>query len=250
MTPLEQFGLVFLKREDKNITGSAKDRAIDLQTNQKMTHAVISSTGNAAISAQYFCHLKNIQLTTFISPKTSLQKIKLIDNPIVTDKPISESFKFSKKNHSYLLRQSTDPIALLGYQKIGQEIIVQCPLITSLFIAVGSGTTLLGISQALPKSVKIFAVQPASHCPIASHFDKDFQPESMTITDALNTKLLPLKQKVIDACFSGVVVQNKDILPTIDTSAEGNLAYAGYLKAKTRHQLGNYPVIVLTGTQR
>ena len=250
MTPLEQFGEVFLKREDKNITGSAKDRAIDLQTDQKMTQAVISSTGNAAISAQYFCNLKKIKLTTFVSPKTDPKKLKLINNPIVTSQPISASFKFSKQNQAYFLRQSTDPIALLGYQKIGQEIMVQCPQITSLFIAVGSGTTLLGISQAISKSVKIFAVQPASHCPIASHFDHEFQPETESITDALHAKLLPLKQKVIDACYSGVVIQNQDIVPAIDTSAEGNLAYAGYLKAKKKHNLGNYPVIILTGAKR
>jgi len=48
----------YIKREDLNPTGSAKDRALFYQVNnlQKLgfTNAVISSTGNAAISASYF----------------------------------------------------------------------------------------------------------------------------------------------------------------------------------------------------
>jgi threonine dehydratase len=250
MTPLENFGPVYLKREDKNLTGSAKDRSLDLQTQQNIKKAVISSSGNAAISAQYFCKLKNIDLTVFVSPKTNPHKLKLINNYTTSNKPVSDAFKFAKNTGAYFLRQSTDPIALLGYQQIGKELVLQCPKITSLFVPVGSGTTLLGISQTLPKSVKIFAVQPASYCPIASHFDKNFTPETTTVTDALSAKLLPLKSKVISACFSGIVVQDLEVKNIIDTSPEGNLAYAGYLKAIKNHPVGDYPVILLTGAKR
>lgn len=251
MTPLENYGEVYLKREDKNITGSAKDRAIDIQTNQSIKEAVISSSGNAAISAQYFCNQKNIKLKIFVSPKTNLQKLKLLNNYSVSNQPISDAFKYAKSNHAYNLRQSTDPNSLIGYQEIGKEILIQCPKVTSIFIPVGSGTTLLGISQVLPSSVKIFAVQPASHCPIASHFDKEYIKEESTITDALSVKSIPLKSKVIKACYSGVVVQNNEVQSQkIDTSPEGNLAYAGYLKAKKLHKLGDYPIILLTGAKR
>lgn len=250
MTPLDKFGEVYLKREDKNLTGSAKDRALDLQTNQKIDRAVISSSGNAAISAQYFCGQKNIALTIFVSPQTNPQKLKLLKTYSLSRQPISDAFKFAKQNKAYFLRQSTDPIALLGYQTIAIELLEQCPQITSLFVPVGSGTTLLGISQKLPPAVKIFAVQPASHCPIASHFDKNFTPETETVTDALSVKFIPLKSRVINACYSGIVVQNQEIRHDLDTSPEGNLAYAGYLKAKMSHDVGKFPVILLTGTNR
>ncbi|MBP9817795.1 PLP-dependent lyase/thiolase [Candidatus Shapirobacteria bacterium] len=260
MTPLVQFGDVYLKHEDQNLTGSAKDRAIELQIDNLISQgyksAVISSTGNAAISAQYFCHLKKIPLTIFVSPNINPHKLLTIKNKnnskiFKSNQPISDAFKFAKTNNAYLLRQSTDPIALLGYQKISQELIAQLPKITSIFIPVGSGTTLLGISQSLPQSVKIFAVQPASHCPIASYFDKNFQSENSTVTDALSVKLLPLKKRVIDACFSGVVIQNQNIIQQdIPTSPEGNLAYAGFLKVKNSQPVGDYPVILLTGAVR
>lgn len=254
MTPLIKFDNIFLKREDANPTGSAKDRAISFQIDnliaQQYSSAVISSTGNAAISAQYYCRQKNIPLTIFVSPHTNPNKLSLLKNYTVSNKPVSDAFKFSQNHRSYNLRQSTDPIALLGYQQIALELLEQLPQVTSIFIPVGSGTTLLGISQKLPVFVKIFAVQPASYCPVASHFDKNYSPESTSKTDSLSAKLLPLKNKVIAACFGGVVIQNNDIKDTFDTSPEGNLAYAGYLKAKNIYDVGPFPVILLTGAKR
>ena len=255
MTPLEKFGEVYLKREDMNLTGSAKDRAIKLQVENLLklgfTQAVISSSGNAAISAQYFCNLKNIKLTIFVAPQTDPSKLKLLKNFILSPQPNSDAFKFAKDNHAYNLRQSTDPVARLCYQLIATEILEQYPQVSSIFIPVGSGATLLGISEKLPPVVKIFAVQPASHCPIAGNFDHNFIPETDTATDALSVKMLPLKQSVISTCYSGVVVQNADVLAqNLTTSAEGNLAYAGYLKAKNNFPIGDFPIILLTGAKR
>jgi threonine dehydratase len=268
MTPLAKLGSVYLKREDLNLTGSAKDRAVKLQIKNlqdlQYPSAVISSTGNAAISADYFCHQNHIPLTVFVSPNVNPQKLALITHSqiITTDKPISEAFKFSKSNQSYFLRQSTDPVALTGYSQISEEIMKDLPKITSIFIPVGSGSTLLGISQKLPSTVKIFAVQPASNCPIASVFDTNFTPETTSLTDALTAKLLPLKHKVISAIKksggSGLVVQNSEVVKyhqylksqNITTSPEGALAYAGYLQAQKTFDIGQFPVILLTGAQR
>ncbi len=266
MTPLVKIGNVYFKREDFNITGSAKDRSIALQVkhlkDNYFSSAVISSTGNAAISAQYFCRKHNINLTIFVSPHTDKSKLKLIANYIVSPRPISDAFKFAKNNRAYLLRQSTDPIALRGYSQIATEIIKQLPQVTSVFIPVGSGTTLLGISQKIPSSIPVFGVQPASYCPIASIFDHDFVTENSTITDALGVKLLPLKNKVIktinDHLGQGIVVQNRDVINSqnyltshkVITSPEGALALAGVNKIKSQTNIGNFPVIILTGAKR
>jgi len=268
MTLLVKFDSVFLKREDQNPTGSAKDRAIKLQVDNliklQYPSAVISSTGNAAISATYYCRLKKIPLSIFVSPEINPKKLALLpqNNIYKTDQPISSAFKFAKSNQSYLLRQSTDPVALTGYQQIGLEIIKQLPKVSSIFIPVGSGTTLLGISRSLPSTVKIFAVQPACHCPIAAVFDTDYQKESDTVTDSLKAISLPLKRQVISAIKrsngSGIVVQNSDVIKSdqyfktnnMITSPEAALGYAGYLKAKKTFLIGDFPVILLTGAQR
>jgi threonine dehydratase len=255
MTPLIKLDNFYLKREDLNITGSAKDRAIPLQIeNLKklgFKSAIISSTGNAAISAIYFCKKNNIDLTIFLSPKADKHKIDLIKkenkNIIFSDKPISDAFKFAKKNNAYFLRQSTDPVALVGYQEIAKELIEQFPQITSIFIPVGSGTTLLGISQKLPKSVKIFSVKSKTN----------------NLTDALTVKFQPLKnqiQSVIkNSQGSELIIEDQEIISSqkfleknkIFVSSEGALALAGFYQAlKNNLEVGNYPVILLTGTKR
>ena len=270
-TPLIKLEDIYLKREDLNEIGSAKDRAIIFQIKNLKKHgftsAVISSTGNAAISAAHFCKLNKINLTIFVSPKINKNKFNLLkqncDQIFITDQPISESIKFSKKNHSYLLRQSTDPTALVGYQEISKELITELPKITSIFVPIGSGTTLLGISQILKPSVKIYAVQPANNCPLSKIFTSNYQPETENITDALSAKYLPLKSQLISTIKNsngtGLIIQNNEILDAqkilesneIKTSLEGAMAFAGYKKAlKNKLKIGSYPVVVLTGCQR
>jgi threonine synthase len=270
-TPLIKLEDVYLKREDHNFTGSAKDRAISLQVdnlkNLGYKKAVISSTGNAAISASFYCKNNNIELEIFISTKIDQNKLKKIsesNNKInLSLKPISDAFKFSKKESAYLLRQSTDPVAQEGYQSIGVELLNQLPKVSSIFIAAGSGTTLLGISKALNKKVKLFAVQSASNCPLARIFDQDFNKEDNLITDAISVKSLPLKDQLLktikESGGGAFVIENKYILQSEDillknhiiTSLEGAMAYAAYLKAiKKGIEIGDNPVIVLTGAKR
>jgi len=270
-TPLIKLGDIYLKREDLNQTGSAKDRAIQKQIEHikklGLKKAVISSTGNAAISAAHFCSQNQIDLSIFLSPKINPAKLTIINKyPCHINfslKPISDAIKFSKFKKAYLLRQSTDPYALIGYQEISREIIKQLPQITSIFIPVGSGTTLLGISQVLPKSVKIFAIQSSSNCPLSKIFDKSYKPENKLITDALSVKFLPQKTEIISAIKksngSGLVIQNKEIIKNniflkikkINTSLEGVLAFSGYLKAKKNNfKIGDFPLILLTGAKR
>jgi threonine dehydratase len=265
MTPLIKVDNLYFKREDLNTTGSAKDRAIPLQIQNLIkngfTSAVISSTGNAAISASYYCSKANIPLTIFVSPNINPQKFSLIKGNIITSlQPISNAIKFSKANNSYLLRQSTDPVAQSGYGEIAKEILSQLPQVTSIFIPVGSGTTLLGISKLLPDNVKIFAVQPASNPTICSSFDTHFTLETETITDALSVKYLPLKKEIIKTIekhgATGIIISNADAIACLDyvtqfnTSPESALTLAAFYQAKKIYEVGDYPVILLTGTKR
>lgn len=265
MTPLSKIDNLYFKREDLNPTGSAKDRALPFQIqnllNNNFTSAVISSTGNAAISAAYYCQKENIPLTIFVSPKINTNKLSLIKGNIIKSlKPISDAIKFSKANHAYLLRQSTDISAQTGYGEIAKEILIQLPQTTSIFIPVGSGTTLLGIAKVLPDNVKIFAAQPASNPTICSAFDQNYTPETETVTDALGVKYLPLKNEVINAIKIhqglGVVVKNIDTIKHLDfvkqfnASPESALTLAAYYQIKSKAEVGDYPVILLTGTKR
>jgi len=265
MTPLIKIDNIYFKREDLNPTGSAKDRALPLQIqnliNSGLNSAVISSTGNAAISASYYCQQAGIPLTIFVSRNINPHKLSLINGHIIkSPKPISDAIKFSKANNSYLLRQSTDPIAQRGYGQIATELLEQLPAITSIFIPVGSGTTLLGIAKILPDSVKVFAAQPASNPTICSVFNPGFTLETETITDALSVKYLPLKKDIINTIKkhqgSGIIVKNSEAIKCLDfvkqfnVSPESALTLAAFFQAKNNFEVGDYPVILLTGTQR
>ncbi|MFA5895187.1 MAG: PLP-dependent lyase/thiolase [Candidatus Shapirobacteria bacterium] len=266
MTPLNCFDDIYFKREDLSITGSAKDRAIPFQIEslitQGFTQAVISSTGNAAISAQYFCDQKNIHLTVFVSPNTSEAKLSLLKNFQVSLKPVSDAIKYAKANNSYLLRQSTDESALIGYGDLGKEILEQVPNISSIFFPVGSGATLVGVAQVMPKNVKVFAIQSAFNCPITKSFDPSYVTETINLTDALTAKFVPLKPRVHNILKStggtGLVVTNQEIKSAqtklesygIQSSYEGGLTLAGLIKAKNNFDIGKKPVVIITGTKR
>ncbi|MFA6603022.1 MAG: pyridoxal-phosphate dependent enzyme, partial [Candidatus Shapirobacteria bacterium] len=139
----------------------------------------------------------------------------------------------------------------------------QFPQVTSLIMPVGSGTTLLGISDTLLPTVKLIAAQPASNAPISSHFDSNFNPETVTITDALGVKMLPLKAQIIDLLTrrgGGVVVENNQTLlaaawlkeNALNASAETALCLAGLwkLRASQSDLLGSNPLILVTGCKR
>ena len=265
MTPLTKIDNLYFKREDLNPTGSAKDRALPFQIQNLIKNnfstAVISSTGNAAISASYYCQQANIPLTIFVSPKINPNKLSLIKGHIIQSlQPISDAIKFSKANHSYLLRQSTDLSAQIGYSQIATELLKQLPQVTSIFIPVGSGTTLLGIAKKLPLTVKIFAVQPASNPTICSVFTPKYIPETTTITDALSVKYLPLKKEIIKTIKkhqgSGIIVPNQEAINYLNftqnfpLSAESALTIAAFQQIKNNPEVGDYPVILLTGIKR
>jgi len=265
MTPLIKIDHLYFKREDLNPTGSAKDRALPFQIQNLIKHdfnsAVISSTGNAAISASFYCQQANIPLTIFVSPKINLNKLSLIKGHIIKSlQPISDAIKFAKANHSYLLRQSTDSSAQIGYSEIAKEILQQLPQVTSIFIPVGSGTTLLGIAKVLPNNVKIFAVQPASNPTVCSAFEPDFTLETETVTDALSVKYLPLKKEIIKTIQkhqgTGIIVKNQETIDCLnfvkqfEASPESALTLAAYYQTKKSFEVGDYSVILLTGTAR
>ncbi len=224
--------------------------------------AVISSTGNAAISASYYCSKHMIPLTVFVSPKISKTKKQAISNAaiVVTPKPVSQAIKYSKHTSAYLLRQSTDPQALIGYGQLAKELSIQKPSLSSVFFPVGSGATLVGTAKFLPTGTKIFAVQPSSHCPLAAIFGITPPKKSEHIVDSISAKFLPLKNAVYSAVTNSggklLIIDNPSILKSQEIlnqqfsfSIETALAYAAYLSTP-KEQLGNSPAIIATGTKR
>jgi len=275
-TPLIKKDGIWLKREDKNPSGSVKDRAIVFQLakakKRGFRRVAISSSGNAAISLAFWAKKYKLKGTVFVSPHINPLKLKRLKNEKIevkiTPRPISECVKFCHKEGALNLRQSKDPQARRGFAQLGKELAKQLKERgiekVAVFFPVSSGTTLLGTTEGLLKEgIKVFPflVQPASHPPLASLWDNDFFPERKHLPDALVAKVFPLKEQIIKIIENnqgrGVVVQNKDIIwgdrwlkeGGICVSYEGGLVLGGIKKARKKGWISEkQPVVgLLTG---
>lgn len=270
-TPLIKIDSIYFKCEYKNPTGSHKDRAFAYQIS-KLSHmgiknAVISSSGNAAISAANYCKIAGIVLHIFVSGKINLKKLKVIQdlgcNIITTPKPVSEAFKYCKKNNSYNLRQSTDPNAPVGYKNIASEIVKEGIIPDAVFIPVSSGTAAVGISMGFEKlnhTVAIHVAQTDRVYPIASVFDKNFKKSFHTsLADAIVARFTPREDEIIKIIKkthgSGWVISNSEMEVALtwlqshdlNCSYEGACALAALWKARKNGYSFKNPVCILTG---
>lgn len=253
---IEIEGIIF-KREDENPSGSVKDRGISYQLNwaekEGIRDLVISSSGNAAISAGYFCQKLGLKLFVFVSSKINKRKLAVIqDYPFrvfISRRPLSDSIKFTKKNNYYHLRSSTDPRGTIGYQIIADEILGDRRRIDSIFIPVSGATTLAGVAEGFKANgflPQLHAVQATAINTIAKNFDHDFTPTKTSLADALVAKYTPRKKQVIELVREsrgwGWVVNDEQILKAdewlknqgISTSFEGAAALAGVWKASQK----------------
>ncbi|MFH1375331.1 MAG: PLP-dependent lyase/thiolase [Patescibacteria group bacterium] len=165
-TPLDRVGDLLIKREDKSITGSHKFRSLAYQLTHLLaggcTRAVLSSSGNAAISASHYAAQAGVKLFTFLSEKTAPAKLAAIKTenivPILSKKPLRLAKYAAAKYNLPDLRPSRDPNAAIGFRSLGFELFEQNSKLDNIFTFVTSGASLKGISEAFRKLVEMRAV--------------------------------------------------------------------------------------------
>lgn len=269
-TPTQLYNNIILKREDQNPTGSLKDRGMAYLVSWAMARGqkelTLSSSGNAAISAAAYCFLADLSLTVFVSSnidKGKLNKLKKMGVKIISsNRPVSECQKYTLKNKCLNLRPSKQEFGPEGYQTIAFELIEKHGVVDHLFLPVSSGVCLTGIARGFQKlgfMPKFHLCQPASLCPIASLYDKKFQPELTSMATALVAKTTPLKDDILKILTqsggTGWVIENQDLIREqeslekagIITSPEGALAVAACVKAGQTQEVTGNIVCLLTG---
>lgn len=270
-TPLVEREGIYFKCEFKNPTGSHKDRGFASQISKLkdkgIKKGVLSSSGNAAISAANYCRLAGIELTVFVSPNINENKLKMLQKLDCKIKksarPVSDCVKYAKANGAYNLRQSQDPAALIGYRAIAAEIINTGILPDAIFIPVSSGTCLAGIASGFENSgklVSIHAVQTDTVHPIAAIFDKDFKKtDKKSLADAIVAKFTPRQEEIIEVIKKtngfGWIIENSEmekgrkwlLSHGLDCSYEGAAALVALWKAKNKGCNFQSPVCILTG---
>jgi len=261
---------IFLKREDQNPTGSLKDRGmaflISKASSLGFKQFVLSSSGNAAISAANYCAKANLKLKVFVSVRVNKGKLKKLEQMkvdlSVDQRPLTMATRFAKENNFYNLRPSINEFGSTGYQTIAFELLENQDRIENLFVPVSSGVNFLGISKGFKKFgyvPKLHLCQSSFIFPLASIFDHNFVQEDSSFASALVARQSPLKKEILQAVAdskgTGWVVDNKQTIQAdkilkqkgISTSFEGALTYAAVLKARQNDQLKGRTVCLLTG---
>ncbi|OGG26577.1 hypothetical protein A2960_03785 [Candidatus Gottesmanbacteria bacterium RIFCSPLOWO2_01_FULL_39_12b] len=261
---------IYFKCEFENPTGSVKDRGISVQISKLLEmgvrSAVISSSGNAAISAAKYCREANIKLTVFISPKLKASKKSVLEKLdctlIVSPKPISSAFRCAQKTGAYNLRQSKDENAVAGYEALGLELIRQNQEIDAVFIPASSCTTFVGVYRGFQKGKKkpaFHAVQTEAIHPVASQFDKSFTSRKESIADAIVARITSRADEAVKIIKQsggyGWVVSDKEISGAweelakfkLTCSYEGAMSLSAYQKAIKNGYRYKTPVCILTG---
>lgn len=281
-TPLEQYTIgdrkVFIKREDKNPNGSFKDRSLAFQISkyyeERHKKLIISSSGNAAISAAAYCNLAKIDLDIFVSNRIEKEKLNKLQNfnknntskikTVISKRPKSDAIKYSKKNNIPNLRGSIDDLAAVGFETISFELFKQNPQIDAIFIPCSSGTSTVGIYNGykhISKSVpSLHVCQTEKIHPIAKEFDSNFTETQDSLAKAISDRVAHRKKSVINIIKEtngfGWVVSDKLLEESIsmtkmldidNTSYNSHLSLAGYLKAIKKGQNFKTPCLIFSG---
>lgn len=273
---------LILKREDKNPTGSWKDRGSAYKITQLLTknihEAVIASSGNAAISLMSYANkTENFRLHVVISKETSTEKRNLIYSLARDYHQIYEveqmrmkAVELSSELRIPNLKVSIDDEILPGYWSLGFEISKhfqkQDNTNNAIFIPVSSGTTLIGLTQGLQMSLnsefsmpKIFAVQSQKVNPIAKLLHPELPILETSLADAIvdnkglrspqilkilnETQGDALNIKDEELVIAKEFLQNKKIE---DVSYTSLLSVAGYMQISTKYNF-NKVILILSG---
>jgi len=254
---------LYFKREDKNFTGSLKDRSLAYQVSlakqNNKKELVISTSGNAGIAAAAYCQKAKIKLYIFISPETEKAKITEMQkyNPIVikSKRAIRFANYLSAKYKIENLKPSINNSSIEGFKSIAFEIFENLGEVDAIFTFVTSGSSFVGIGRAyqyllenkeIKKMPKLYAVQ-----------NKDV----FSVAGKLGIKNTRRKKEILELIkLSGggnIYVDNNKILKAknileknkIQTSLEGCASFAGVIKVSGENKF-NKAVCILSGKLR
>lgn len=270
---------LYLKREDKNPTGSIKDRSLAYQVSlakqNGLKELIISTSGNAGISAAAYCQKAGIKIYIFISPKTEEAKIAEMQkyNPIVIEstRAIRLANYLSAKYKIKNLRPSINDDSIEGFKSIAFEIFENLGEIDALFTFVTSGSSFVGIGRAfeyllesgeIKRMPKLFAVQSGNIFSIAREFDNiNYEKKNCDSAGKLGVKNTRRKNeimKLINLSKGGGLYFTTDEIRRAEnilrnngifTSSEGCASFAGALRVGKKSKFEK-TVCVFSGKER
>ncbi len=280
---------LFLKREDMHPYGSHKGRSIPVMIDRYIgkgkRHFAISSSGNAALAAALHVKKLNesgterVQLEILIGNKIPERKFNrltdLTDFNVTVmrfERPLQALTQKTADGSIQSLRQSTDDVALIGYESLAQEL-DEIQDLRAIFVATSSGTTAQALADYFlkkqtskgekereGKTVEVHIVQTTSCHPMALGFVDSVPSETASIADAIvditahrKNALTGLIQKTGG---SGWIASNEEIKTAqeliekhagIKASPNGALSLVGLIQAAFTGREWNGSVVCIVG---
>lgn len=150
------FKTIVIKREDLSETGSHKFRylkpKLEMLKKQDVKEVVLSTTGNAGITAAFYVKKLGVTVTAVMSDRGDMNKAEQIKKNggtlILSAQPVRTAREIALKKHIPLLRASRDEEAIKGYETLGEELIEQVPNAKAIVNFCTSGTSSVGIMRA------------------------------------------------------------------------------------------------------
>lgn len=170
---------VFLKYENRQFTGSFKDRGSlyklrSLSAAQRQQGVVAMSAGNHAQAVAYHAQRLGIPATIIMpqfTPSVKVERtqsfganIQLHGDTLDAAKVIAE--KLAQEEHLTLIHPYDDAAIIAGQGSVALEMLADCPALACLMVPVGGGGLISGMAiaaKALRPDIQIFGVQTARY---------------------------------------------------------------------------------------
>lgn len=201
---------LFLKREDKSITGSLKCRGLAYQLSVAMRKGeskfVISTTGNAGITLQKFLEKYSGEVIVITAKNIHSKKInvlkKVCPNLLFAKNPPHIANFISNKYGYKNFRPSKDDTSIPGYLSLGFEIFEQVKgkLPANIFTYVTSGSSFIGLYQSFLKlkELNLISALPRMYAVRADHVTTYRDNEVKKITEETSGEIITVSQKEYD----------------------------------------------------
>ena len=280
-TPLEKvdepLGNVYLKREDKQKTRAFKFRgAYNFMSRLDADKRVVcASTGNHAQGVALSCNLLGINGEIYVpecTPDVKKQRTEDLGNGYV--KVISKGSSFdealkiaqSRVNGNVFVHPFDNPIVISGQGTIGLEILDDLDKVDYIFVAIGGGGLISGISsyiRAVSPSTRMIGVEPTGADAMCRSLEAgklvnldylDKFVDGVAVKKVCNRTLKIAEDKVDDI----VLVENRTVADRVldfykkgeIVEPAGALSLAGYDKYTAMHGnalVGKNVVCIISG---
>jgi len=180
-TPLIKIGNVYAKLESVNPSGSIKDRvaleiieAAEREGKLKKGGTIVeASSGNTGISLAMIAAVKGYKMVVVMPENMSEERVQMTRafgaELILTSKSgslkeaIEKAEEIGKNPDTFIARQFSNLNNVKAQEKTGKEILRDIGAVDAIVAGVGTGGTLMGVSNVVKKvnpDLKVIAVEP------------------------------------------------------------------------------------------